>query len=143
VELVETVAGRLLIDAPGTNYDFYYEIPQEKVFVFADKKRLEQVLGNLIENAKKYVLPGGEIRLRVLREDNHIRFSICNQAQPLNEQELSKIWNKFYRGKNQQRKGSGLGLAIVSKILSMYQVPFGVFNQKDAIEFYFEFPTVN
>ncbi len=142
VELVETVAGRLLIDAPGTNYDFHYEIPEEEVFVLADKKRMEQVLGNLIENAKKYVLPNGEIRLKIQQENNHIQFSLFNQAPPLDELELSKIWSKFYRGSQQQHKGSGLGLAIVSQILSMYHAPYGAQNLKDGIEFYFRFPTV-
>lgn len=142
VELAETVAGRLLIDAPGTNYVFHYEIPEDKVFVLADKRRMEQVLGNLIENAKKYVLPGGEIRLKIQRENDRIQFSIFNQSPPIDEQELSKIWSKFYRGSDQRNKGSGLGLAIVSQILSMYQAPHGVHNLKDGIEFYFQFPTV-
>ena len=142
VELAEVVAGRLLIDAPGTNFTFHYLIPEEKVFVLADKKRMEQVLGNLIENAKKYVIPGGEIRLKIQQENEHIRFSIFNQALLLAEQELSKIWNKFYRGSDQRHKGSGLGLAIVSQILSMYHVPFGVNNIEKGIEFYFQFPTV-
>ena len=142
VELTEIVAGRLLIDAPDTNFTFHYTIPEEKVFVLADKKRMEQVLGNLIENAKKYVLPGGEIRLKIQQENDHIHFSIFNQASLLDEQELSKIWNKFYRGSDQHHKGSGLGLAIVSQILSMYHAPFGVVNIENGIEFYFCFPTV-
>ena len=142
VELVETVAGRMLIDTPGKNYIFRYEIPEIKVYVNADKKRIEQVLGNLIENAKKYVLPGGEISLQVKQEDEHIQFLIFNQAYLLDEQELSKIWNKFYRGSNQQCRGSGLGLAIVSQILSIYQVPFGATSLKDGMMFYFKLPIV-
>ncbi len=141
VELAETVAGRLLIDAPGTNYMFHYEIPDENVFVRADKRRMDQVLGNLVENAKNYVIPGGEIRLRITQENGYVRFSIFNQALPLDEQELSKIWSKFYRGPDQQRRGSGLGLAIVSQILSMYRAPFGVERLEDGVEFYFQFPT--
>lgn len=104
VELAETVAGRLLIDAPGTNYVFHYEIPEDKVFVLADKRRMEQVLGNLIENAKKYVLPGGEIRLKIQRENDRIQFSIFNQSPPIDEQELSKFGASFIEARISETK---------------------------------------
>ena len=58
VELVETVAGRLLVDTPDADFELQYELPEQKVFVQADIKRMEQVLGNLIVNAKKNVHPG-------------------------------------------------------------------------------------
>ncbi len=53
VEFVETVAGRLLIDMPETGFKLQYRLPEHKVFVYTDKQRMEQVLNNLIENAKK------------------------------------------------------------------------------------------
>ena len=43
VELVETVAGRLLVDAPDTNFELQYELPEQKVFVRTDRQRMEQV----------------------------------------------------------------------------------------------------
>lgn len=53
VELLETVAGRLLIDTPDVNFELQYELPDIKVFVHTDRLRMEQVLNNLIINAKK------------------------------------------------------------------------------------------
>lgn len=70
IELAETVAGRLLIDTPNANYRFTYELPDEKAFIYADKYRMEQVLNNLIQNAKTmfviavkfiYLLSGGKV----------------------------------------------------------------------------------
>ena len=63
VELVETVAGRLLIDAPDTDFELRYELPEQTVFVRTDRRRMEQVLDNLIVNARKNVVPGGVLRL--------------------------------------------------------------------------------
>ena len=142
VELVETVAGRLLLDTPGTDYTFTYKLPDGKVFVCADKQRLEQVLNNLIENAKKHVIPHGEIRLAVDCQKNYLWFSIYNQGEKIPDEEIPKIWEKFYRTHNTKRKGSGLGLAIVSQILSIYHVPYGAANQEQGVEFYFQFPTI-
>ncbi len=69
VELVETVAGRLLLDAPGTDFVLRYELPEQKIFVNADRRRMEQVLDNLIVNARKNVRPGGVIYLKLKAEE--------------------------------------------------------------------------
>lgn len=141
IELVETVGGRLLLDVPGAKYRFSYELPEEKIFIKADKQRMEQVLENLISNAKKYVYENGEIRLVVKQENLQIYFSIFNQGSHISEQDIYRIWKKFYRGQKNGNNSSGLGLAIVSQILSMYQVSYGAKNQTDGVEFFFYFPT--
>ena len=140
IELVETAAGRLILDAPESDYRFYYELPDEKVFVTADRQRMEQVLTNLIENAKKYVLRGGEIRLAVSIDRDELRFSVYNDCASIKDQDISKIWRKFYRCPDNKCEGSGLGLAIVDWILSKYQADYGVRNVDQGVEFFFRFP---
>lgn len=140
IELVETEAGRLLIDTPGINYRLFYELPEDKVFINADKHRIEQVLNNLTENAKKYVSLDGEIRLTVRVSDSFVSFSIYNQGEYIKEEEFPKLWMKFYRRQNNHSSGSGLGLAIVSQILEMYHVPYGAENFEKGVRFYFQFP---
>ena len=150
VELGETVAGRLLLDAPETD-DFFgagglrpirYELPDERVFVRADRQRMEQALNNLIGNAKKYVQAGGDIRLSVCCEKEFVHFAVFNQCLPLKDEELARIWDKFYRSPDNKSKGSGLGLAITAQILSMYHVDYGVQNVGGGVEFFFCFPMV-
>lgn len=140
VEFLETVAGRLLIDIPDSNFELQYELPEHKVFIFTDKSRMEQVLGNLIVNAKKNVQPGGIMRLSLTEKDGMLHFSIFNQGLPVLEENLSKIWMKFYRDKNSQYRGSGLGLAIVAQILSMQGLDYGVENMPGGVSFYFSVP---
>lgn len=142
IELVETVAGRLLLDTPETNYVFHYELPEDKVFILADRKRIEQVVNNLIGNAKKYADTNGEIRLSVICGQERLCFSIFNQCKPIPVDELTKLWEKFYRRQNQSSKGSGLGLAIVAQVLSIYNVPYGARCVEHGVEFFFEFPIV-
>jgi len=143
IELAETVAGRLLLDTPHINYNFSYELPDEKAFILADKHRIEQVLENLIENAKKHVCDEGNIKLKIACNNNILRFAVYNEGRKIPENEMSKIWTKFYRGGNPQYgNGSGLGLAIVAQILKIYKADYGVFNQQDGVEFYFEFSLI-
>ena len=140
VELVETVAGRLLIDVPDTDFDLQYELPEQKVYVLADMKRMEQVLGNLIVNAKKNVHPGGVLRLELISDSNTLHFSIFNQGQPIPADDLPKVWTKFHRNSNVEYSGSGLGLSIVAQILFMQKLPYGVENLADGVRFYFAIP---
>nr|WP_325211127.1 HAMP domain-containing sensor histidine kinase [uncultured Oscillibacter sp.] len=141
VELVETVAGRLLIDTPDADFELQYELPEQKVFVRTDHKRMEQVLGNLIVNAKKNVSPGGILRMEVTLDNGALHFAIFNQGRSIPESDLPKIWTKFYRDSNAEYSGSGLGLSIVAQILSMQNLPYGTENQSDGVRFYFSIPT--
>lgn len=137
VEFVETIAGRLLIDVPDVDFDLQYELPEHPVYVETDKRRMEQVLDNLIINAKRNVKPNGVLKLVLKENNNMLDFSIFNQGQPIPPEDLSKIWTKFYRNKNSKYSGSGLGLAIVAQILSMQNLPYDVKNEPGGVEFHF------
>ncbi len=142
VEFLETVAGRLLIDTPDVNFELQYELPDYKVYVYTDKIRMEQVLNNLIINAKKNVKPGGVLKLCLSDKDGSLYFSVYNQGDRIPNEELEKIWTKFYRDDRSKYSGSGLGLAIVAQILSMQELSYGVKNLADGVQFYFSIPTV-
>lgn len=143
VEFLETVAGRLLIDVPDANFMLQYELPEHKVYVDTDKARMEQVLDNLIVNAKKNVQPGGVLKLSLREQQGALHFSIYNQGPPIPQENLPKLWTKFYRDSNSKYSGSGLGLAIVAQILSMQELDFGVKNCSDGVAFYFSIPSVS
>ncbi len=140
VELVETAAGRLLIDAPDTDFELQYELPEQKAFVRTDRRRMEQVLENFMVNARKNVSPGGILRLEVTADDGTLHFSIFNQGRTIPENDLPKIWTKFYRDSNAGYSGSGLGLSIVAQILSMQNLPYGAENRVDGVLFWFSIP---
>ncbi len=140
VELAETVAGRLLIDAPDTDFELQYELPEQKIFVRTDRRRMEQVLDNLIVNARKNVSPGGTLRMEVTAENGTLHFSVFNQGRPIPENDLLEIWTKFYRDSGAEYSGSGLGLSIVAQILSMQNLPYGAENQEDGVRFCFSIP---
>ncbi len=140
VELVETAAGRLLIDAPDTDFELQYELPEQKAFVRTDRRRMEQVLENFMVNARKNVSPGGILRLEVTADDGTLHFSIFNQGRTIPENDLPKIWTKFYRDSNAGYSGSGLGLSIVAQILSMQNLPYRAENRVDGVLFWFSIP---
>ena len=140
VEFLEVTAGRLLADLPETDFELQYELPEHKAYVYTDRQRMEQVLDNLIVNAKKNVQPGGILRLSLVEADGMLSFSVFNQGSAIPKDKLSKIWEKFYRDDTIRYSGSGLGLAIVAQILSMQDYAYGVKNVADGVVFYFSIP---
>ncbi|EQF23112.1 HAMP domain protein [Clostridioides difficile CD160] len=141
IEFVETVAGRLLVDIPDVNFYFTYDLPEHEVFVVADKMRMEQVIENLIINAKKHVICNGNLDLSLICLNGLLSFKIYNDGRTIEPDEISKIWSKFYRSPQSQcTGGSGLGLAIISQILTMHGLEYGVKNRDKGVEFYFTIP---
>lgn len=142
VELLETVAGRLLVDTPDADFELQYELPDYKVYVYTDKIRMEQVLNNLIINAKKNVKPEGILKLCISDKNGLLHFSVYNQGDTIPNEKLKKIWTKFYRAEHSKYSGSGLGLAIAAQILSMQELSYGAKNLADGVQFYFSIPIV-
>lgn len=70
----------------------------EKVWVSADKTRMSQVLANLFDNAVKYTAPGGRIEAGVSREGEFAVFRISDTGQGIPAEEISRIWDRLYRG---------------------------------------------
>ena len=130
------------MDTPDADFVLQYELPEHPAYVDIDKDRMEQVLDNLIVNAKKNVRPGGILKLSLIEHDDILDFTIFNQGAPIPQGNLSKIWTKFYRDRNSKYSGSGLGLAIVAQILSMQHLDYGVENRDDGVAFYFSIPTI-
>ena len=103
---------------------------------------MEQVLNNLMINAKKNVQPGGILKLCLMDENGELHFSVYNQGCLIPKENIKKIWEKFYRDNRSAYRGSGLGLAIVAQVLSMQKLNYGVKNLADGVQFYFSIPTV-
>ena len=115
------------------------------IYVYADDFYIEQVVTNYITNAIKYseeVNGKREIRIEVIEELNDmVRISVFNTGKNFSEEEMKKIWGRFYKldaSRNRENGGTGIGLSLVKAIMSNYNNKFGVQNRADGVEFYFE-----
>jgi len=87
--------------------------------IYADYNQMRQVLINLLENAAAYSDEGTKIILRAKRAGNKIEVSVSDQGVGIPQEELERIFEKFYRGSQKRQKpgGTGLGLAICQAIV--------------------------
>jgi two-component system phosphate regulon sensor histidine kinase PhoR len=97
--------------------------------VFGDRRRLGQVVRNLLDNATKFSASGERITLTAFREPGWAGFSIADHGPGVARAERDKIFQRFYqvdRSRSKARPGSGLGLAIVKHIVQLHGGTVGV-----------------
>lgn len=87
--------------------------------VNADAKRMFQVFDNLISNAVKYTHRGGTVRVSAQIEKESLVFRIADSGIGMNEEEMSHLFEDFYRSPNVKGtfEGTGLGLTVVQRII--------------------------
>jgi CheY-like chemotaxis protein/anti-sigma regulatory factor (Ser/Thr protein kinase) len=91
--------------------------------VRADANRIQQVLSNLLGNARKYSPGGGTIVLSARALDSAVELTVADQGLGIPPEALPRIFEKFYRVDNSDRReirGTGLGLAIVKQIVEVH-----------------------
>ncbi|BCN29217.1 sensor histidine kinase [Anaeromicropila herbilytica] len=122
------------------NIIYNSELENKAVWVYADKSRIEQVVMNFITNAVIHTPENKTITLKAETQNGYIIVSVCNEGSHINESEIHKIWEKFYReDKSRSKKtgGTGLGLAICKQILEKHGSFYGVQNTDNGVRFYF------
>lgn len=89
------------------------------VDVLCDPKWTEEALCNILDNAVKYTPEGGSIRLEMTEYEMFCRIDVADTGVGVTEEELPKIFSRFYRGKNTAGcPGLGIGLYLTRRILS-------------------------
>lgn len=95
-------------------------LPTGPLLLEADAKRLQQLFGNLLENAVRYTDAGGLLLISASLEDENILVSLMDSGPGVDPQQLPRLFERFYRGeasRNRASGGAGLGLAICHSIV--------------------------
>ena len=111
--------------------------------VHTDGDMLEQVLMNYLSNAIRYTADGGHIELSAVNTATGIRLCVFNEGDGLPEEELPKVWEKFYRtdrARSRENGGTGIGLSLVRAIAETLHGTCGAENTEGGILFWFEIP---
>ena len=128
----------LLLDERGISHRIF--CPESSVPVIGDMERIEEVINNLLTNAKNHTPDGGQITVYISEDNGTATCRIHNTGSHIPEESLERIWESFYKvdkARTRSYGGSGLGLKIVSSILSAHGSSFAAYNTEDGVEFYF------
>jgi two-component system phosphate regulon sensor histidine kinase PhoR len=106
---------------------FYVDAPEGLRFV-SDRRAIEQIVANLIDNAVKYC-PDGLVELRATSDGSEVTLEISDQGTGIHPKHLPRIFERFYRidkGRSRDVGGTGLGLAIVKNLVEALGGTVGV-----------------
>jgi PAS domain S-box-containing protein len=122
-EIVEAAIEFSRSDLEGAGHVFRCTMPPEILYVEADRVRMTEVVGNLLNNAAKYTPPGGEIVLTVAHEQGKVKVNVADNGVGIAPEVLSDIFAMFSQaeGSRSQRKGGlGVGLALARRIVDLH-----------------------
>ncbi|MFB0524441.1 MAG: sensor histidine kinase, partial [Phycisphaerae bacterium] len=121
-EVVEEAYQTMVSSAKNKGIDFSIELEDNLPKARFDSAKIIQVLTNLINNAIKFTPEGGKVYVCAGAQGQDLVMRISDTGMGIPKQDLTKIFDRFYRihrpGKEIQ--GTGLGLAIVNKIVTMH-----------------------
>ena len=104
----------------------------DKIIVSADERKIDRAFYNLLINAVNYSGDNRIISVSQTVLSNHVRISVTDGGEGIEQHELPFIWDRYYRsGKAYKRaiSGSGLGLSIVKKIMEKHGGSYGVISE--------------
>jgi signal transduction histidine kinase len=113
----------------------------EPIYVWADEYLIQQVVSNYISNALNHVSGANIIEIKLVRRGNVLRVAVFNTGENIPEEELDKLWIKFYKvdkSRTREYGGNGIGLSIVKAIMNSHNKECGVINHSVGVEFWFE-----
>ncbi len=114
------------------NHCFEETVP-ENLRIYADRKLLKQALRALVDNAVKYTPEKGTIQLAASDDDTGVKIHVTDTGIGISENELPKIFDRFYRvdeDRSREKGGSGLGLSIVKWIVDVHGGNISVESEK-------------
>jgi two-component system sensor histidine kinase MtrB len=115
VRLQPIDVGRLIRDVAGTRLrDAVLELPDDRVVVETDARRLERIIGNLLDNAREHA-PGALVVIRLRTTIDEVRIAVLDRGPGVPPDRLGRIFERFYMADPSRRGGSGLGLAIAAE----------------------------
>lgn len=110
-------------------------------YVWADEYMIEEVVMNYVSNAVNHIDGERIIEVKIENRSDKARISVFNTGNKIPEEEIDKIWNKFYKvdkARTREYGGNGIGLSIVKAIMEAHNQQYGVKNYDNGVEFWFE-----
>ena len=97
---------------------------------YYDKDKLEKILNNLLSNAFKYTPEGGTVSVNANLSEQFLWVEISDTGNGIRQEEINKIFDRFYQVEGDEDKGSGIGLALTKELVSLQNGQINVHSEK-------------
>ena len=140
IKLINSILDKYKVLEEIEKYKFKFIHKDKKLLVKADKKQIETVIYNFINNAINYTGDDNLVTIKVTKEEN-VLVEIIDTGKGISKEDIKYIWDKYYKNKKKHKRnliGTGLGLTIVKNILEKHNFKYGVNSTDKGTTFYFE-----
>ncbi len=140
VEMMRNVnaSSEILIQQNEIQLEFDFN---ESIYVWADEFLIEEVYRNYLSNAIHYASGSKQVVVSSSINGEILRIEVYNEGSHIPEDELEKIWIKFYKmdkARTRAYGGNGIGLSIVKATMQLHNRKCGVYNKENGVAFYFD-----
>lgn len=119
---------------------------RKKAVANANEPAISELIGILVDNALKYSPKSSKIDIRIFEKTGKVGFEIHNTGEPIPEDKLPKLFDRFFRADNSRtnssQNGYGLGLSIAKKIIDVHHGDLTVSSSEDGTTFTFYLPII-
>ena len=141
-EFIENITGKFtpIFTEKGISIDLNYE---KDLLISADRELMEKAVNNYITNAINHIEGKKQVRVCAEKNGTGVKISVFNTGKHIPEEDLSHIWDVFYKvdkARTRQYGGHGLGLSIVKLIAELHGGITGVENVNEGVIFFIEIP---
>lgn len=120
--------------AKSKNVRFTYEHDTQELPVWIDRDNFDKVIVNLLSNAFKFTPAGGEIRIVITHDQQHVRLAIKDTGEGIPEDKLDRIFERFYQTPshvNDRKTGTGIGLDLTRSLVELHHGTIEAHNNID------------
>lgn len=144
-ELIQSVISNNGIRTSQNGINVIFD-QKEPVYVWGDEYKIEEVVTNYFSNAINHCEFDKVIKVAIEKNEDTVRVSVFNTGKNIPEEDIPKIWDKFYKvdkARTREYGGNGIGLSIVKAIMESNNSGYGVINHSNGVEFWFELDCKN
>ena len=114
-----------------SNISLITSFPEEHPSAYFDKDKLDKIVVNLVSNAFKYTPNGGTVMIGVDYTESHIILNISDTGKGIDNNQINRIFDRFYRVEGTEEKGSGIGLALTKELVELLNGQISVNSKKN------------
>ena len=101
------------------DFDVRIDVPRDLPSVLADRHATIQVMENIVDNTIQYSKTTRALSVRATVDGRYVRVTFADRGVGIPPDDLNRVFERFYRGRNAKEGGSGLGLAIARHIIRL------------------------
>lgn len=141
VELISSCVSANELRASQNGIKIYFSHEKEVMDVWSDEYKVEEVVTNYLTNAINHCEFDKIIKVDAVYNNDNVRVYVYNTGKPIPDEDIDKIWTKFYKvdkARTREYGGNGIGLSIVKAIMDSYGKEYGAENIDGGVCFWFD-----